>query len=95
MFGGTFAGTFEEVLPFLRNAWDETIQAFEDEMCRFPAAPGVALTRMLVELTDPDPHYRGNPKDRVVNPYSLHRYVSELDLICKRHQFMRGIPNVD
>lgn len=86
MYGGTFGGTFEDVLPFLKASWDEVLQEFERDIRRFHAAPGLSLLEMITQLTDPDPSHRGHPKDKRINQYSLQRYISLLNLVCERHR---------
>lgn len=82
-----WAGTYQEVLPYLRDAFGravETVSATVPEELRDRVT---ALLRMLCE---PDPHRRGHPKAQtgMGNPYSLDRVVTELDLLS-RHAEVR------
>ena len=85
---GTFTGTFEEVLPHLRNAFHVALDKISSEI------PGTApyrdrIVRIIREWCEPDPRERGHPVTRSMfgatgNIYELERYVSELPNLAAR-----------
>jgi eukaryotic-like serine/threonine-protein kinase len=77
-------GTYEDVLPFVRNAFSKVLTTFRAE-----APPILAndLTRIVSELCEPDPALRGHPRNRAskhLDQFSLQRYVTEFDLWAQR-----------
>ena len=78
-----WGGTFDEVLPALIDAHGLTLRAIEGALLGDFAEE---VTRVIDELCNPDPDHRGDPVARRhgLNPFSLERYVSRLDLIYKR-----------
>lgn len=75
-------GKFAEVLPHIRDAFDEAVQRISGSI---PENFRERLTQLLLELCDPDPHVRGDPlaRARNQNPYRLERYVSRLDRLAR------------
>jgi serine/threonine protein kinase len=77
-------GSYSEVLPYVRVAFDRAIDEFEQAL---PEALVPAVVPMVRQLCDPEPARRGHPRtraSRTANPYSLERYVSEFDLLARR-----------
>jgi serine/threonine protein kinase len=81
---GGWTGPYEAILPEVRHAFDKALREFGN------LVPGenlrTKLVTMVSQLCDPDPLLRGHPKNRVgvSNPYSLERYVADLDLLARR-----------
>jgi eukaryotic-like serine/threonine-protein kinase len=77
-----WGGTFEEVLPYLYDAFDRVIADFEDEV---PDLLKRDLTKAFRELCEPDPARRGHPKERpsTATRYSMPRYVTLLDRLAR------------
>lgn len=77
-----WAGTYEEVLPYLRTAFSEILIELEpliDARIRSELMP------LIAQLCDPDLSRRGHPKGiGRQNQYSLERYVSQLDVLSKK-----------
>jgi serine/threonine protein kinase len=76
--------SYEAVLPYIRVGFDRALDEFAAAL---PEALAVSLVPMVRQLCDPDPALRGHPRtraSRATNPYSLQRYVSELDLHARR-----------
>jgi serine/threonine protein kinase len=77
-----WAGSYQEVLPYLRHALGEAVQSWGGDL------PGdktrSELIQVIRQLCDPDPVLRGHPQSRigVGNPYSLERYVSIFDRLA-------------
>lgn len=83
----SWRGTYQEVLPYIRQAFYSTLQYVAGE---FPAALKTDLTEVLAQLCDPDPKRRGHPDDRRMvsgNPYSLHRYISKFDMLASKAEY--------
>jgi serine/threonine protein kinase len=77
-------GTFDQVMPYLRPAFDRAIAELTAQVPR-ELAP--ALETMVRQLCEPDPRRRGHPRERTAlfgNPFNLDRYVAKLDLLAKR-----------
>ncbi len=77
---GTFSGPYGTVLPYLTNAFDEVSDAFEQQLAGQRASELVTHFRRLCH---PDPRQRGDEKRRLqgLNPYSLERLISRLDVL--------------
>lgn len=77
-----WGGTYEEVLPYLENAFStvlDNIRPLIDDVVRDDV---VVLVR---ELCEPDLSRRGHPRGMGrAGQYSLQRYVSHLDLLARR-----------
>jgi serine/threonine protein kinase len=78
---GTWAGTYEEVLPYVRGAFDDAMEAFEGILPSGLEEVAVAVR----QLCDPDPTLRGHPRNRVGigNQFSVERYVSIFDRLAR------------
>jgi serine/threonine protein kinase len=77
---------FEEILPYLIEAFDQVVDEFIDE-----AHPPDLLIASFRELCHPDPRQRGDSKARVArhaNPYSLERHITRLNLLHNRARRM-------
>jgi len=81
-----WSGTYNEVQPYIRNAFGEAILSFRDEL---PDWLRPSLEPMVRQLCEPDPSLRGHPADRTGhhNPYSLERYVSGLNLLAEKAEW--------
>lgn len=88
---GGWQGYFEDVLPYLREAYAAVVRDFESEIRRralaeYPKLVG-EVTALLTYLTEPDPRLRGHPGERALrygNHYSLARFVSAFDRIASQ-----------
>jgi hypothetical protein len=80
---GNWRGTYEEVLPYVRDAFGRVV-----ERVRAAAPPMIAgrIGSLVEQLCDPDPFHRGHLRtlSRPGNPYALERIVTELDLLSRR-----------
>jgi serine/threonine protein kinase len=78
----TWAGTFAEAMPHIRQAFGRAVGAFSASV---PEGLRERLVGVVRELCEPDPALRGHPKDlRGGNRYSLERYVTAFDLLARR-----------
>lgn len=79
-------GTFHEILPYLRDAFDRAIQQVGEQI---PLGPRKDLLVIVRQLCDPDPTLRGHPLNRVgmTNPYSAERYVTVFDVLARKAEF--------
>jgi serine/threonine protein kinase len=77
-------GKFEEVLPYVREAFNEVIREFSAEIKSPKLRKELAL--LVRDLSDPDPRVRGDKtnRGRGANPFNLERYVTRLDLLARR-----------
>jgi eukaryotic-like serine/threonine-protein kinase len=82
-------GSFEDVLLYLRSAYDQVIDEFAEQV---PVTIRNRLVTLVRQLTDPDPALRGHPTNRRgVGPrYGFERFISEFDLLL--HEAMRRRP---
>ena len=78
-----WTGTYQEVLPFVRQAFVKSISMMEATVPDTLKAP---IARMVGELCDPDPNQRGHPKNRIghLSKYGLERYVSQFNLLARK-----------
>jgi serine/threonine protein kinase len=79
---GATGASFEQALPHLYEATDKVAEELE----RMLADPfSVELGATYRQLCDPDPLRRGHPLARTKHsdPYSLDRYISQLDRLAK------------
>ncbi len=76
-------GTYEQVLPYVRDAFSQVLNTFSDGISDQLREP---LLRIITELCEPDPLHRGHTKNKgvVADQYSLERYVTQFDLLAKR-----------
>jgi hypothetical protein len=74
---------YADVLPYVQKAFSEVLSDVESAL---PVAYRSDLLRMIRELCEPDPAMRGHPKNRTghFNPYSLERYISDLNALARR-----------
>jgi serine/threonine protein kinase len=79
-----WGGSFEDVLPYLRDAFGRFIESFSTQIP--DAVLRAELKAVVSQLCDPDPRQRGVPpaKRGLGSPYSLERYVSKFDLLARR-----------
>jgi serine/threonine protein kinase len=77
----TFRDTFDDAMPFIRDAFDIVLKGFLIEV---PEKARDDMRRMVQELCEPDPRLRGDPSERGRSQYSLERYISRLDLLARR-----------
>jgi serine/threonine protein kinase len=80
---GRWTGTFHEVLPYLRQAFDASIETISRDM---PAAYCADLVEIVQQLCEPDPCRRGHPEELKTagNRQSVERYISRFDVLAKQ-----------
>jgi hypothetical protein len=78
-----FAGTFEQVKPFLLKAYTEALE--EIRPCILSSVQS-ELLELIGQLCHPIPDLRGNPQGIGAGhtPYSLERYISIIDRLSKK-----------
>lgn len=82
--------SYQTALPYWREALAGQLERLpQTAITRF--GPGTEresqmLVEMIVQLCEPDPMLRGNPKNRQYreNPFGLNRYISSLDNVKRR-----------
>jgi serine/threonine protein kinase len=79
-------GTYEDVLPYVRNAFTYVLTTFD---AHIPLVLSSELTSLVIELCEPDPLRRGHPKERTDSQFSLERYITRFDLLAKRARYSR------
>jgi serine/threonine protein kinase len=74
---------YADVLPYVRDAFDRAVKNIERDL---PPDLGPTLAPVIRQLCDPNPAFRGHPKDRVGarNRHSLERYVSLFNLLATK-----------
>jgi serine/threonine protein kinase len=73
----TWKGTFQEVLPYLQNAFND---ALVDVAPHIPEEVREEIILILRQLGEPDPEKRGDPLSR--NNFSLQRFITRLDVLA-------------
>jgi serine/threonine protein kinase len=82
---GMWQGTFEEVLPFVRDAVAKAVDKVKEPIQIQRVQEEIA--QIVRELCEPDPLRRGHPKNRSGvpgNEYSLERFITRFDLLARR-----------
>jgi eukaryotic-like serine/threonine-protein kinase len=89
-----WGGSFDEVLPYVRQGFELTVSDFTAALRTTIQAPELAsdLVTIVRQLCEPDPKLRGDPKSRgsVAAQYSLERYVSWFDRLTRRAEIILG-----
>jgi serine/threonine protein kinase len=78
-----WGGSYIEVLPYVRDAFDRVALLFQDCV---PAGISEDLQAIFRQLCEPDPRLRGDQHEResTLSRYSTQRYVSRLNLLARR-----------
>ncbi len=81
---GGWNGNFEDVLPYLRVAFEEAIAELRQQLGSLAIAD--QLTRIVRELCEPDVRLRGHPRNRSPsgNSFSLERYIAEFNTLASK-----------
>jgi serine/threonine protein kinase len=80
-----WSGTFDEVLPYVRDAYGYALNDFSSALQTISKSLRDPLTEIISQLCDPDPRHRGHPKIRKAgNPFFLERYVERFNLLASR-----------
>lgn len=79
---GTWTGPYRDVLPHVRDAFDQVALDLSSEV---PTRIADDVVRVFRELCDPDPYLRGhvNRPEGTVSRYDLQRYVSRFDHLAQ------------
>jgi hypothetical protein len=84
---GKWTGTFEEVMPYLRDAFGKALEKFGTDIDATAPSLRSELCEILKYLCDPDPTLRGHPgTGRGVDQYSMERFVSRFDRLALRSE---------
>lgn len=84
-------GSYKEVLPYLRNAYDSVIEIFSSKL---DPLIKVELTEIVRQLSDPNIDLRGLAKGIIKNrQFSLERYISRFDVLASKAEFKIGRSN--
>ena len=80
--------SFKQDLPYFQHAFEESLTDLRIEVQKTAKDLTEHIMEMVQQLCDPDPTQRGDPrwKDSVVPKYDLQRYISRLDMLCKKVQ---------
>jgi serine/threonine protein kinase len=83
----SWTGSFTDVLPFLRDAFDEVLREFSAEIS-ISLGPMIApdVVNIVRELCEPDPTLRGSPLQRSssTTQFSMERYITRFDVLAGR-----------
>jgi len=88
-----WGGSYEEVLPYIENAFSQAIVEIEEVLNESSIEHKDDLIRAIRQLCEPNPAKRGHPKNimSIGNSYSLERYCSLFDRLAKRAEFKVAI----
>lgn len=85
-------GTYEEIYPYVENAFYESLRDFDESM-QFESKNEIVT--MVEQLCHPNVLKRGNPAEKLSggNHYSLQRYISLLDRLATKAEYevKRGV----
>ena len=81
---------FQEDLPYLQHAYEESINDLRKSTKPIAKDLTEDIVEIAKQLCDPDPKRRGHPrlKSLLTSNYDMQRYISKLDLMTKRAQFI-------
>lgn len=89
----SWQGSYQQVLPYIQRSYSDLLADIGSEI---DPVIRVQVLSIIEELCNPDLFRRGHPKSvGKADQYSLERYVSTLDLICRRYQIQasaRSLP---
>lgn len=74
--GGTWSGTYMEVLPIIRRAFADIL---EELAALVPDEFESDVVKSVRELCEPDPALRGHPLSRKTSQFDLSRYIALFD----------------
>ncbi|PWV47056.1 serine/threonine-protein kinase [Chitinophaga sp. S165] len=85
---GVWNGTYEEILPDMKNAFSEILQYLEEQLeDRFSDKQIASEIMKLVKyLCDPDPCKRGHPDSHATSRYSMERFISIFDRLTTKFE---------
>jgi hypothetical protein len=74
-----WAGSYEDVLPYLRSAFDSVVETVSSHISTTTLRNGIST--VVRQLCEPDPRLRGHPADRGRNnnQFSLQRYIGQFN----------------
>ena len=75
-----WGGTFEEVVPYLENAFTDVLQSFSEQL---PAKLANELSEIYGYLCQPDPRKRGYP-GQALNKIALERFITRFDVMARK-----------
>jgi len=77
---------FRGNLPYFQHAFEESIIDLNARVEKIAPNFSGDIIEIVKQLCDPDPTKRGDPKWKhsIVPKYDLQRYISKLDLLCKK-----------
>jgi eukaryotic-like serine/threonine-protein kinase len=76
-----WTGTYQDVLPYVRNAFGSSIRTFGEHLTDDVRN---SMVTAVTQLCEPDPALRGHPLNRATNQFSLERYIALFDLLARR-----------
>lgn len=85
--GTVLGGTnFKVDLPHLQHAFEESLVDLKTKVASVAPNFSSDIMEMVKQLCEPDPNKRGDPKwkNSIVPKYDLQRYISKLDLLCRK-----------
>jgi hypothetical protein len=80
-----WGGTFEDVLPYLENAYDWAITNFFSSYLDVDQDVKRELEIIVRQLCHPDPQRRGHPRNKAMrdSPMSAMRYINTFNRLAK------------
>ena len=84
-------GDYYDVLPYLRDAFDEVIYILSENISDPIIDKNVRneIITMVRQLCDPDPELRGHPRNIAIgNRYSLERFASRMGNIASKTEYI-------
>ncbi|MEX0829925.1 MAG: protein kinase [Nitrospirales bacterium] len=78
--------SFKEDIPYFQHAFEESINGLTSVVKETAGDLSEDIIDMIKQLCDPDPNKRGDPlwKHTIVPRYDLQRYISKLELLCRK-----------
>ncbi len=80
-----FRGFYADVLSYLIDAWDQTLEEFSQQFNHDMGDSAIRLSNTIRELTHPDPSKRGNLKSSTIqSQYQTRNYITKFNLLASR-----------
>lgn len=82
-----WSGSFADVLPFLRDGFDEVLRDFSDQTANsLGPRIGRDIVQIVRELCEPDPALRGSPLQRgsSATQFGVERYIARFNMLADR-----------
>ncbi|WP_341836847.1 protein kinase [Chitinophaga pollutisoli] len=85
---GAWKGKFEQVLPVLKDAFQEILEFLEEQLSETFSEKDIIqnIVKLVKFLCDPDPSKRGHPDSLPIDQYAMERFITSFDVLANRFE---------